>query len=80
MLFTKSLRLSCAAKLARGTGGVINLQSNDTQKLFWLPFHVLQLMLVPLQVRLPCHRLDAEGAYLSGVQGLAAGMCRAGRV
>ena len=31
-VFGKVLRLTAAARLARGTGGIIQLQSNDTQK------------------------------------------------
>ena len=31
-IFGKVLRLTAAARLARGTGGIVNLQSNDTQK------------------------------------------------
>ena len=52
-LFGKVLRLTAAAQLARGTGAIVNLQSNDVHKIFWLPVHGIQLVLVPLQVHTP---------------------------
>ena len=50
ILARKALRLSGAAKLARGTGPILNLQSSDADKVMDLPFHVPQLVFVPLQL------------------------------
>ena len=51
LLTRKALQLSGAARLARGTGAILNLQSQDTaQHLYGLPFHVPQLLFVPLTV------------------------------
>ena len=35
LMYSKVLRLSQAACLIKGTGAVLNLQSNDSQKVMW---------------------------------------------
>ena len=50
MLARKTLRLSGSARLARGTGAILNLQSNDCDVVMDLPYHTPQLLFVPLQV------------------------------
>ena len=50
MLYDKSLRLHSAARAEFGTGAIVNLQSNDAHKLWWLPLFMHILWSAPLQV------------------------------
>lgn len=50
MLYSKSLRLHSSARNEFGTGAIVNLQSNDAQKLWWLPLFMHVLWSAPLQV------------------------------
>ena len=52
MLYTKSLRISSAAKAAVGVGAIVNLQSNDASKLWNLPQYGHMIWSGPFQV--PC--------------------------
>jgi ATP-binding cassette subfamily C (CFTR/MRP) protein 1 len=51
MLYRKSLRVSVAARSHFGVGHVVNLQSNDAAKLWWLPPFLHVLWSGPLMVR-----------------------------
>lgn len=51
MLYGKSLRLHASARNEYGTGAIVNLQSNDAQKLWWIPLFMHVLWSAPLQVR-----------------------------
>lgn len=50
MLYAKSLRLHSASRSRYGTGQIVNLQSNDATKLYWLPVFMHVLWSAPLQV------------------------------
>lgn len=50
MLYTKSLRLHSAACSRYGTGTIVNLQSNDATKLYWIPLFMHSLWSAPIQV------------------------------
>ena len=57
MLYTKSLRISSAARAAVGVGAIVNLQSNDASKLWNLPQYGHMLWSGPFQARFwlePC--------------------------
>ena len=50
MLYGKSLRLHASARNEFGTGAIVNLQSNDAQKLWWIPVFMHVLWSAPIQV------------------------------
>ncbi|CAG9464562.1 unnamed protein product [Pedinophyceae sp. YPF-701] len=49
-LYTKSLRVSGGVRAAFGTGRIVNLQSNDAQKIWSLPTYLHMLWSGPLQI------------------------------
>lgn len=61
MLYGKSLRLHASARNEYGTGAIVNLQSNDAQKLWWIPLFMHVLWSAPLQVREPVSGEKATG-------------------
>ena len=52
MLYQKSLRLGIDVRNARGVGTVVNLQSNDANKVWMMPVHIHTLWNSPFQVGL----------------------------
>jgi ATP-binding cassette subfamily C (CFTR/MRP) protein 1 len=50
LLYSKSLRLSAAARSRRGVGAVANLQSNDAAKLWALPTYAHMVWNAPFQI------------------------------
>ena len=50
MLYQKSLRLGIDVRNARGVGTVVNLQSNDANKVWMMPVHIHTLWNSPFQV------------------------------
>ena len=73
-VYRKALRLSGGDVAARGVGGVVNLQTNDVNKLERLPVYMHGLWEGPLQVRklstlrcllsLPLQQLGAKLLHL----------------
>eukprot|EP00894_Picocystis_sp_ML_P002922 jgi/Pico_ML_1/53439/g3979.t1 len=49
-IFDKSLKISNTARNRFGTGSIINLQSNDAQKLWELPQYVHMIWSGPFQI------------------------------
>jgi len=65
-LYAKALRVSAAARDARGSGAVANLMSNDAAKIWALPSYIHMLWSAPLQVRERLGKREEKGAAGGG--------------
>ena len=66
MVYRKALRLGSGEVAARGVGGVVNLQTNDVNKLERFPVSMHGIWEGPLQVLVGfCHRLMTQTPVLS---------------